>query len=109
MCSANQDLTVIIGIYDMAVVEEVKRTIQTRFAENTKYKIGRDIQHSFENRMLSENYQKMVFRWEVNLGEYFPVWLDNVMSEVEYQVMNVANRRGGRYGYWLRTGVKVWR
>lgn len=102
MCSADRDLTVIIGIYDMAVVEEVKRTIQTRFAENTKYKIGRDIQHSFENRMLSENYQKMVFRWEVNLEEYFTVWLDNVMSEVKYQVMNVADRRGGRYEHFVR-------
>lgn len=102
ICSANRDLTVVIGIFDMAVVEEVKRTIKTEFPQNTKIQIGRDIQRSFENRMLLENYQKMIFRWKVNLEESFSVWLDHVMDEVEYHVRNDADCRGGMHEHFIR-------
>lgn len=102
ICSADRDLTVVIGIFDMAVVEEVKKTIKAEFAQDTKVQTGRDIQRSFENRMLQENYQKMVFQWEVNLEEYFPVWLDHVMGEVEYHVRSDADCRGGMHEHFIR-------
>lgn len=102
----DRDLTVVIGIFDMAVVEEVKRTIEAGFAQDTKVQIGRDIQRSFENGMLQENYQKMVFQWEVNLEEYFPVWLDHVMGEVEYHVKSDADCRGGMHEQ--RQAIPLW-
>lgn len=92
----------VIGIFDMAIVEEIKRTIKDEFAQDTKVQTGRDIQCSFENRMLQENYQKMVFQWGVNLEEYFPVWLDYVMGEVEYHVRNDVDCCGGMHEHFIR-------
>lgn len=99
MCRADRTLAVIIGIFDLDVVEEVKSIIRDKFTKDTEVKIGRDIQDIFENRMLKEYHQYMTFKWNVDLEKCFLIWLDNVMSEVEYWVKDVADYRGKRHGY----------
>lgn len=102
MCRTDRNLTVIIGIFDTDAVEEVRETIQGNFEKDTKIQTGHHIQDSFENRMLLTYHQNMVFQWEVDLEKYFLAWLDNMMSEVEYWVRDVADTQGERHEYYVR-------
>lgn len=49
--------------------------------------------------MLQKYHDSMTFEWDVDLETYFLDWLDNIMSEVEYWVKEVANAQGRRHEY----------
>lgn len=102
MCRTDQELSVVIGIFDFETVKEVKKTIPDIFGKNVKIKAGHDIQDAYENRFLKMFHQNMVFKWEVDLEKYFSTWLDNLESEIEYWVKNVADKRGNRHTYNIR-------
>lgn len=99
LCKTDPDIVVIIGIFDYKVVEEVKEIIKIEFPANTRVETGHDIQDIAENRTLQRYHQHMSFRWDIDLEECFLQWLDNIMSEVEYWVRDVASPQGERYGY----------
>ncbi len=99
LCQADRELTMIIGIFDFKVVEEVRKTVQDYFGRNVKIKTGHDIQDIYENRLLKACHQNMIFKWEVDLEKYIPVWLDNLGSEIEYWVRDVVDVKGKSHGY----------
>lgn len=99
MCREDPGLAIIIGIFDFKVVEEVRQEIRARFGENIEVKTGHEIQDLYENRLLQEYYQNMIFKWEVDLEKYFYMWLDNLASEIKYWVRDVADIRGKNHAY----------
>lgn len=101
MCCIDQELTMIIGIFDFKVVEEVRKTIQDYFVRNVKIKTGHDIQDVYEDKLLKAYHQNMIFKWEVDLEKYILAWLDNLASEIEYWVRDVADDRGRNHAYQI--------
>lgn len=101
MCRSDKELAIMIGIFDFEAVEEVKKTIQDKFGENIEIKTGHDVQDIYENRILQMYHQNIIFKWEVDLEKYFLMWLDNLKSEIEYWVSDVADFRGKRHAYYI--------
>lgn len=102
MCHADKEMTVIIGVFNTGAIEEVRKAIWKQFGQDTKVITGRSVQDAFEDRMLNLYHQKMVFKWEVDLEKCFLIWLDNMMSEVEYWVRDVAGQQGKNHEYNIR-------
>lgn len=102
ICRAEKEIAIIIGIFDFEVVEEIKKEIPDQFGERVHIKTGHEIQDVYEDRLLKTYHQNLIFQWEVDLEKYSLIWLDNLVSEIEYWVKEVADPKGNRHAYYTR-------
>ena len=98
-CLVDENLAIIIGIFDYRIIEEIQKDIKARFPKHTRVVVGHSIQDRAENEMLRACARNRTFQWHVDVEKYFLEWMDNLMSEVEYWVKEVANVRGRRHVY----------
>lgn len=101
MCCRDKRLAVIVGVFDFAVCKKIEGMIKNRFPDDICVIIGHDIQNQVENKKIEEYHRDMVFRWEIDFEEQFGIWIDNIMSEVEYWVNNAADNRERYLDYYL--------
>lgn len=99
MCIADKNLKIIIAIFDQDNIKEVKKIIENKFPRNTEVIVAHDIQDKIENKKLEAYHRNMHFKWEVDLEKYFFIWLDNIMSEVEFWIKSVADSCGRMHKY----------
>ena len=102
MCRQDSRLVIVIGIFNYDVIKEVKQAALKYFPQHTKVITGHDIQDAIENKFLQKYHEHMEFRWKVELEKYFFFFFDNIMSEVEYWIKNVADIQGKNHGYYVR-------
>lgn len=84
---------IVIAVYDAAVISEIKAIFQEKlgssgFAEIVAYS---EIAQELEGEYISRMHETLDFtKYQIDYKEQFTVWLDNIMSEVDYWVNKVA-------------------
>ena len=102
LCRNDRTINVLIGVFDFETIKDIKEIIKKSFPVDVKVVVGHDIQTKIENKRIQRFHQSMVFRWEIDFKKYFEIWLDNIMSEVEYWVKDVASVEGRSHKYYLK-------
>lgn len=100
MCCSDKNLVVVIGVFDPAVGREIEGMIKNRFPADVSVVIGHDIQNQVENRKIEEYHRDMVFKWKIDFEKHFEIWIDNIMSEVEYWVNSASGNRERYYEHY---------
>lgn len=84
---------IIIALYDAAVVSEIKAIIEERLSTAGLVEIFAysEIADELEGTYISRMHETLDFtRYQIDYKEQFDIWLDNIMSEVDYWVNKVA-------------------
>ena len=94
ICEQDEDVDIIIGVKTITILKEIEEIIKNRFPKKTSYKFGMNIYSDIQERQLAEYYKNMSYKWDVNLKDEFLLWIDNIYTEIEYWVKDVADIRG---------------
>jgi hypothetical protein len=92
----NQKIDVIvICIDDKIICDEVIKQIKSElYAEKMEVFLYRDIEHELEYKYLDVCHSKIKFSWDVEFRNQAQIWIDNLMSEVEYWIIENAEETG---------------
>lgn len=84
---------IVIAVYDVVTVSEIKAIIKEKLGSAGVVGIlaYSEIADELEGAYISRMHRTLDFtRYQINYKEQFDIWLDNIMSEVDYWVNRVA-------------------
>lgn len=97
----NEKLTVLIGVFDFNAVRYIKSIIKSTFPDDVNVVVGHEIQNDVENKKIREYHRNIVFDWKIDFEKNFKIWIDNIRSEVEYWIREIADTRGRNHEYYI--------
>jgi len=86
---------IVIAIYDAAVILEIKTIIEEKLspAWSVEIFVYSEIADELEGAYISRMHKTLDFtRYQINYKKQYDIWLDNIMSEVDYWVNRVAKK-----------------
>lgn len=82
---------IVIAVYNADVLVSVRKTIEEKIGTNVKVKAYAEIRDELENSYIARMQQNMDFSgYEINYPKQFNIWINNIMSEVDFWVNSVA-------------------
>ena len=85
LCRDDDAIRVVIGVNSHEARREILGIINSEFPDKTQAITDiEDIRDRVERTELEQFYNKMVFRWKVDLLEAFRIWLSNLDSEINF-------------------------
>lgn len=82
---------IVIAVYNADVLVSVRKTIEEKIGTNVKVKAYAEIRDELENSYIAQMQQNMDFSgYEINYPKQFNIWINNIMSEVDFWVNSVA-------------------
>ncbi len=89
-CARNEVDCIVLGMNRASYIQEVTQQLSREFPANVQILE----KTSLENDYLASVTQSLSYKWDINYDLQISEWVENLMSEVEYWVQEVANPRG---------------
>ncbi len=93
--------TVIIGIKDDKLIEEVRGEITKLTERQIIIVSGKDLYNEHQNEYLNAVHLRHRFNWEVDFEQQFEDWIHNIDEEVNYWKNDVLSEEGMNHNYYV--------
>ena len=99
LCRKSNGIDIIIAIKNKGAVQNVEEYVVSEFPKNTKVVYGEHIYDQIQERRLLKAYEKIKYTWTVSMANQFKQWIENINSELEYWLYEVADVNGNSHIY----------